>query len=287
MAGIVGHSALTSFRPKVGVKPSVQAGGVAQAAAPIAPDLAAYRKAVANLQGQVDADVARLSKPGPDGLGLAPGMQSFLMVQPTPNAKGTVVLFHGYTAGPWQYPDMAERFYKAGYNVYVPRMPGHGYTTTGGKPTPEKLPTTEAQYETWIDQTYRDVAALGAPVSVAGLSGGGNIALRMAEKYPSIKSCVAFSPYFGASGIKGSIFSFFNGADALTKGWAGRELDHIPTGKNYPETKTPHTKGSLGQALAMNEVGRRVQKVPCPLQIVNTEGDFLSGATHSKALLAR
>jgi len=214
-------------------------------------------------------------------------MQSFLMVQPTPNAKGTVVLFHGYTAGPWQYPDMAERFYKAGYNVYVPRMPGHGYTTTGGKPTPEKLPTTEAQYETWIDQTYRDVAALGAPVSVAGLSGGGNIALRMAEKYPSIKSCVAFSPYFGASGIKGSIFSFFNGADALTKGWAGRELDHIPTGKNYPETKTPHTKGSLGQALAMNEVGRRVQKVPCPLQIVNTEGDFLSGATHSKALLDR
>ena len=38
-----------------------------------------------------------------------------------------IVLLHGYTNNPRQYRILAEQFFTLGYNVLVPRFPGHGF----------------------------------------------------------------------------------------------------------------------------------------------------------------
>src|SRR5262249_21322954 len=43
---------------------------------------------------------------------LQPGCESIFLPRPGA-AKGTVLLFHGYTAGPWQYKELAQRFHDA------------------------------------------------------------------------------------------------------------------------------------------------------------------------------
>ncbi len=269
----------------------------AQASAvPVRPTAAAaslassrFARGVAQLQGRIQADRQLQQVPDANGLKLRPGMESVFLPQKTPTDKGTVVMFHGYTAGPWQYTEMAQRFYQAGYNVYIPRLPGHGMETADGTPTGAEIPKSYQgqQYDTFVDQAFADASALGGPVCAVGLSGGADLALDMASRHPQVKSVAAMSPYLGGNGPEGWIFDIMPVLNKLTFGLAGRILDLIPEGKNIrvPGDPTPHTEGSLGQALAMLEVGRKLTKIPCPVQYLSTPGDTLSGSTHIAPLI--
>ena len=75
---------------------------------------AVYRANVANLEGHIEGERALTQRSGD---GLQPNSESLLLTQPGPDAKGTVVMYHGYTAGPWQYKEMARQYFDAGYNV--------------------------------------------------------------------------------------------------------------------------------------------------------------------------
>jgi pimeloyl-ACP methyl ester carboxylesterase len=124
--------------------------------------------------------------------------ESVLMTQPKPaEAKGTILMFHGFSAGPWQYEFLAKKAFDDGYNVFVPRMPGHGFLDADGSVNARELPTarTAFQYEAFADNAYQQAASLGAPVSVSGLSVGGAVALRVAEKHPEVKHVVAYAPF--------------------------------------------------------------------------------------------
>ncbi len=59
-------------------------------------------------------------------LSLQPGAESRLFVHKDRPALGTLIMFHGFTAGTWQFVPLAELAYAAGYDVYIPRLPGHG-----------------------------------------------------------------------------------------------------------------------------------------------------------------
>jgi hypothetical protein len=83
---------------------------------PAATDLVEYRKGLAAIQAAMEAEKA---------LPLQKGSESRILAHPTPPPKGTIVMLHGFSAGTWQFEDLANRFFKAGYNVYIPRMPGH------------------------------------------------------------------------------------------------------------------------------------------------------------------
>lgn len=58
-------------------------------------------------------------------MSLQQGTQSGVYLQPGP-ARGTIVMYHGFTAGSWQFELLARRAYADGFNVYAPRLPGHG-----------------------------------------------------------------------------------------------------------------------------------------------------------------
>jgi carboxylesterase len=117
---------------------------------------------------------------------------------PTANA---VVLFHGFTNVPQQFDELARRFYARGCNVYVPRIPLHGYRdrlthVLGGLTNPQLQAATA--------EAYRSTRGLGTRVSAVGLSLGGTMALYLAQTQP-IDLAVPVSPFLMPIGVPGWI----------------------------------------------------------------------------------
>ena len=98
--------------------------------------------------------------------------------------KGMVMLLHGFTACPQQFYDIANMLSTAGFDVFVPLLPGQGRKPSGDKDYLDDLPgqTTgfqARQHEDYIsfvsDMNGIAEASTGLKV-IAGLSGGGGLA---------------------------------------------------------------------------------------------------------------
>ena len=117
---------------------------------------------------------------------------TFVAASPEVPYQGTVVMFHGYTACPQQYYELARRLTKLGYHAIIPLLPGMGRAPTPaspavGKPIAMKdagayygayIPT-GAQWDRWQKYTvYINslVALLPGRKQVVGLSGGAAVA---------------------------------------------------------------------------------------------------------------
>ncbi len=90
--------------------------------------------------------------------------------------RPAVLLLHGFTGNPGELKYAAERIAEAGYNVSVPRLPGHG--TTGAE-----FEVTQA--EDWLRRSvdaYLDLRAESSSVSLVGLSMGALIAVLMSAR---------------------------------------------------------------------------------------------------------
>ncbi|MDR1767878.1 MAG: alpha/beta fold hydrolase [Propionibacteriaceae bacterium] len=89
-----------------------------------------------------------------------------------------VLFCHGFTSSPWSLREWALTTLAAGYRVSLPRLPGHGTTW-------RELHATG--WEDWyacVDREFRVLRRDCRQVFVAGLSLGGALALRLAEKHP-------------------------------------------------------------------------------------------------------
>lgn len=254
---------------------------------------AAVKQAVARIDNVIAQDLALQDTSKPQDSYLRQNYQSLFRAQPNPaEAKGTVIMLHGYTAGPWQYNEMADALFEQGYNVYVPRLPGHGFMEPDGTPTGKFMVEANDtdQYENFIATRYAEAEALGAPVHAIGLSGGGNLALRMGENFPQLKSVVAMAPFLGPDRPHSSLASFLQNVDTLSMGAINRAMEIIPLTRNQKtaaDEPMPHTQGSLSNAKAMLSMGTRVDKVKVPTQFFTTSGDLLSGASEVERLFKR
>ena len=98
--------------------------------------------------------------------------RSFEVTVPVP--RGVAVLLHGLSDSPYSMLATAQTLAGAGYNVVVPRMPGHGFAVGGLR---------QARWEDWtaaVRVAMRHAAGLpGAKQSflVAGYSNGGLLAI--------------------------------------------------------------------------------------------------------------
>nr|WP_300148770.1 alpha/beta fold hydrolase [Propionicimonas sp.] len=100
--------------------------------------------------------------------------------QPLHTGGGRIgVLFcHGFTGSPWSLLEWARVTADAGYRVSLPRLPGHGTSWQ------ELNLTTWRDWYAAVERAFLDLRANCDRVFVAGLSMGGALALRLAEKYP-------------------------------------------------------------------------------------------------------
>lgn len=101
----------------------------------------------------------------------------YLLYHPE-NING-VLLIHGLMAAPFEVRLWAEALHAQGYNVYAPRLTGHG-TSVHDLATRNK-----SEWASAVDRGYRILAECCDDIVIAGFSTGAALALNMAIKKPS------------------------------------------------------------------------------------------------------
>jgi alpha-beta hydrolase superfamily lysophospholipase len=103
-----------------------------------------------------------------------------------------VVLFHGITNNPAQFTEFAPLLYSRGANVFVPRMPLHGYRD---RMTARSASVTAEMLLLAAGEAIDAACGLGERVAVLGISMGGLLAAYCAQFRP-IALAVPVAPCF-------------------------------------------------------------------------------------------
>lgn len=104
----------------------------------------------------------------------------------------SVVILHGYTSAPKPFRAIAQAYYEAGYNVWVPRAPAHGYADYF---TDAHARITATHLRDYADDAVDVASGLGEHVVVVGQSGGGALAMWAVAERPEVVRAVAISPF--------------------------------------------------------------------------------------------
>jgi carboxylesterase len=111
-----------------------------------------------------------------------------------PRASRAVVGFHGFTGYAGELALPAQRLFEAGFDVFVPRYPGHG---TNGD---DFLQSNGKQWLAEAERQYLEIAPLYNEVSFIGHSMGGIIGVILAQRH-AIKRMVLYAPALQIPGI--------------------------------------------------------------------------------------
>jgi len=121
-----------------------------------------YNLSMNNIQDKIEAQE-----------GLRPGNEPYMMG--TQDNKVGIILFHGFTASPWEVKELTESL--SNITVYAPLVAGHGRTETDLKKT---------TWEEWYEEANKDFNLMNEMydcVYVGGMSTGGTIALMLAAEH--------------------------------------------------------------------------------------------------------
>lgn len=108
-----------------------------------------------------------------------------------------VLLCHGFTGSPLSMRPWAEHLTGAGFQVALPRLPGHGTSWQ------EMNRTRWTDWYACVDRTFRDLRADCDQVFVAGLSMGGGLAIRLAEQHgDAVAGLAVVNPSIGSADVR-------------------------------------------------------------------------------------
>lgn len=204
--------------------------------------------------------------------------RSLFFLHPKPTRK-VLVFFHGFTAAPWQFEPMGEGFYKAGYNVLVPLMPGHGCAGDWSRGNPPPLPVEAKVYQQfalhWLDRAKQ----LGEEVYIGGLSGGGTVAAWLALECPEeIAGCLLFGAYLTSSSRVLDLLVRKVTPDY--QDWGEPRPNQVRYGYNGFDVQALKTILNMG-----GDVLKRAKKQPsAPMFIVSSQSDRAVGNRDHRAL---
>ena len=123
---------------------------------------------------------------------LQPACRCRLWPATTPAPRGVVLLLHGFTAGPWQFDELAPKLAAAGLTAYAARLPGHGASlrhdddapnVAGARDDASGFPRSRehAQFGHAAVAAWSEARALataiGVPLFLVGHSAGGAMAM--------------------------------------------------------------------------------------------------------------
>ena len=142
-----------------------------------------YNQSVADIQKVIADDTANSE--------VRPDCRPILKTHGKKTARAVMIL-HGVSGCPNGPAELAERFYQAGYNVYVPRAPHHGLSD-------KKLHSQvrAAELVKFMSDSAGLVSGLGDELGVIGHSGGGTLATWLAQYGGGLFSRVLLiAPYY-------------------------------------------------------------------------------------------
>ena len=116
-----------------------------------------------------------------------------------------IVLLHGLTNCPAQFSDLGQHFYDLGYNVFIPRMPYHGYSDRMSK---DQSQLTAEELIVYSNEVADIAHGLGDEITVTGFSAGGVLAAWMAQNRTDIDQVVLISPALGLASVPAPLTEF-------------------------------------------------------------------------------
>jgi alpha-beta hydrolase superfamily lysophospholipase len=201
--------------------------------------------------------------------------------------RGVVVLFHGFTACPQQFFEVATELNVAGYEVLLPLLPGHGRqpTLTGGKRKDDIAALPDGDSRDLYSQLAAEMTEIASAARydrvVGGLSMGGMVATSALIQGQSFRGASAsvwsrgilFAPFFGPPGAAGWA-SRVGGmlVPGTMRSW-GPECER----STVPGKRAGICEFTLGNLQAGTSLGedllRNAHAVRVPVQLVGVEAD--------------
>ena len=106
--------------------------------------------------------------------------------------RRAALLLHGFNDTPQSMKYLADKVHAAGWNVLVPRLPGHGVRL--------ELMAAESRADAWracTESSYVALCAKNDTVVVCGQSMGGALAVLLAAAHPELPALALLAPYLG------------------------------------------------------------------------------------------
>lgn len=215
--------------------------------------------------------------------------------------RGTILLLHGFSAGTWQFDTLGPMLHAAGFNVYAPRLVGHGFKRPDGEEDATKLLLSRdwTRYHDYSEAVYQQVVELGGPFSMMGISGGADVGLAVLENHPEFGRAVMVAPFLAAkNGFAAFGIGLVRGLDAMTGTWGGWWLDGMDFswGEEFrPKARAwgrpGHWDMKAGNTYALLQFGQhvlgRADRIPTPMQIVSTGDDDVAAEPEIRELHRR
>lgn len=192
--------------------------------------------------------------------------QFFLQSHPTDKV---CIFFHGFTAGPYQFVPMGQAFFKAGYNVIIPLLPGHGRAGNWNRQILPPLPTDSKVYQNFGLEWLQKAQTLGKRVIIGGLSAGGTLAGWLTfERSQMIYRTLLFAPYLGSMSM---VLDLYVRQSQGYFEW-GNPGGNQAKGLGYSGFAVP----ALAAVMRMGEsvLDRSEKQLAAPTFIISSEADF-------------
>lgn len=189
-----------------------------------------------------------------------------------------VLVVHGFTGTPASVRGVAEAIAAAGYDVEVPRLPGHGTTVAD-------MLTTD--WEDWTGEVSRALDRLGAraPQVVAiGQSMGGTLVLRAALDRPEIGALVCINPLTRArdSETMGMLDDLLEDDILVAPGDGSDIADPDSSDIAYAGTPIAPLKSLLVEGVA--PIADRYGEITAPLRLFTSRNDHVVDPADSEHL---
>lgn len=191
--------------------------------------------------------------------------------------KVGVLFCHGFTGSPWSLLEWAKTTEAAGYRVSLPRLPGHGTTWQDMNLT---------GWQDWyctVERAFDDLRAECDQVFIAGLSMGGSLALRLAEKRgDQVSGLILVNP---------AVLSYFKDQIAPFAQYFIASVPSIgsdiaePGGDEHAYPRTP-VKAAASMMKMWMEVRACLDLVACPLLMFRSAVDHVVPDSSKDFILA-
>ncbi len=106
----------------------------------------------------------------------------------TTKPQHAIICYHGYTGYPGELMLPARILYESGFDVFIPRYPGHG---TSGE---DFMKSTSTDWVNKAIEAYREIEGEYDTIGLIGHSMGGLIALKVAYEVKHIHKIVLYAP---------------------------------------------------------------------------------------------
>jgi carboxylesterase len=168
----------------------------------------------------------------------------------------------------------------AGYDVEMPRLPGHGTHVD------DMIPTRWDDYVAEVEGAYRRLAARSDKVVVAGLSMGGALTLRMGADHPEIAGLICINAATAPIGLEDMVPVMQQMLDAGEEVAPGIGSDIADPGATESAYEGAPIRAMLSLIEGLQELAPKYPEMHVPLLILESPQDHVVPPGHQDYLAA-